>query len=566
MSRSSQSIKSNRSSPHLFMRTFPGVLALAISAAAVVTIAHAGESPQKASTVRFEDYHFSNPLRQDLQSGAITEAQASSLFYSNPKEFARRYYPKITLPVERKKFRGIWRYYDHSHSSSTLPYDGDASKPVYDGHSGTDFWTSFIDFGKTGESGNYLVNPFPKGADTFVTGIYDGVEDAPNQPVGSAGNHLYLTTYLNKTPEDCARAFPSGPALKQCIDDIPSWSKMSTRLLHLECGTVMINDVTGYPDNCAPAPSSRIQLPARVGSLQRLARIGYSGDAGLRGTHTHMEISPHLVDPFKGRYNTDISDSYFFDQNWVERIENFAGGGDPHFRINGSFFPQVTYQASNNYKFTSLSPIQRLWLTEKPGGVSVPSKTVDLLTTAVTTSAPEFSSRVEYDNDYRPYTLYSVSFKTKDNLLPQSGEWGVVAEDNRGKLSNTAFINVTGGAFKLSQLTLSPSRVNKNDSSNVMFRWNAKSYDKISRFQRKITRNGQCINPATGSSTSQCWSDWNVLATSSSNAPYSYTYNVELAPSSAYRNWQTGNYVISIKGEHATGVWSDEKTVNFYLQ
>ncbi|WP_020405159.1 hypothetical protein [Hahella ganghwensis] len=423
------------------------------------------ELDDKKAPETFEEYRFDNPLRQAIQSGQLTEEQAKIMRGANFPEFARLYFPKITIPVEREKFRGIWRYYDHDSRISPSDdkscyvngqrycstYDGSLSRPVYDSHAATDFWTSFIDFGKQGDVGNYLVNPFPEGAVTYVTKVAEGIPDCDSsspscQHLTGSGNSLVLKTYLNKTPDDCAKEAFGESALQQCIDDIPSWSIAKLEFFHLECGTVMNGDVEGPARQCEqlmPTPD----VPIRVNSLQRLARIGYSGEASLRGSHIHMYLSGmSLTDPFAGPNNPVIKESLFFDQSRVERLENYASNGDMHFRVNGTFFPQIENQAVNEFTFTSLSDIRHLWVVEAPNGAlgnlgpADKVKMFDLLEEAVIDGDPVVTSRMQADRNGKEYRHYTVKFTTKKNLLPYSGEWGVVAENSAGKTSNTVYM------------------------------------------------------------------------------------------------------------------------------
>jgi hypothetical protein len=118
---------------------------------------------------------------------------------------------------------------------------------------------------------------------------------------------------------------------------------------------------------------------------------------------------------------------------------------------------------------------------------------------------------------------------------------GVSPDDNPGTFATLNF-TIDDSRPVLSSFIFNPATISKSNVMLINASYTLSSNVLLNGMQRKITRNGQCINPNTGQPGSQCWYDWTVLTTASKGNPYLYSYSIALVPATAYANWPTGSY------------------------
>lgn len=114
--------------------------------------------------------------------------------------------------------------------------------------------------------------------------------------------------------------------------------------------------------------------------------------------------------------------------------------------------------------------------------------------------------------------------------------------------------------------SVNPSTWYKTSNSNVNFSYSLTTDQTLVRFERKIVKNGRCINPANGQSGS-CWHDYTALNQTGSNSSNVY-YGVSgsLNPSTAYAGWDLGSYYIYVRGYNAAGQMSNQRYLYFRLR
>ncbi len=367
-----------------------------------------------AGPPRFEDELYDNPIAA-MSSKEL--AVAESLHTNDFAAFAALYYPKLGLPVEREAFRGIWYYrawpagsgqwtvYDNNTcNQSPCPPD----KLTYPGHQATDFWVDLFDYCPPTTSSNscltnFLINPFPAGAQVWVESIVNTYAEGMQLP--TPGNTLQLVCYLDGVRDPNA----------------PPWRKFTIDFFHLRKDTFLVQ--VGY----------------QVTSGQRLAEIGLTGDTGQPGLHVHMQTSAHL-DPFDGSKNVDLNESLFWDQPSVERIANYhqTGQSQQNLRIDGDYLTSKTADTMTRYEFTSTQPITQLYVAETSQGPVTPP--VDLLTYLPSVNINVVESQETRVIAGTTYTLNKVRFDWQVES-PMPGEWAFYAVDNFGNKSNLVWID-----------------------------------------------------------------------------------------------------------------------------
>jgi len=378
----------------------------------------------KPEPPEFQDEFYDNPL-QSMKPKELDDVRR--LHGVNFAEFARNFYPKLGLPVERKNFRGIWRYFDWQGRDGLTVYDGDLDKVTYQGHGATDFWVDPLDYDCTaptsGCTPNFLINPFPEGAMVWVESINNTVDEG-NTPIGGPGNTLKLVCYFRWELD------PNGNPIRPDDSTVPSWQKVKLEFYHLRKDSFLVDE----DDRVVPG--------------QRLAQVGLTGDTVIQGLHVHGIFGSRL-DPFEGGNNTRLNESLFWHQPTVERWENFyelfVDRGN--LRIDGDYQVSKINGQSNRYKFTSIMPINRLLITQTSQGVEIDD--FDLLSYLDSAGVPV--TRREYRNVRLckksdvctdQTNIYEVSFDWDFwSLMP--GQWTFVAENNFGRKSNKVFVDYT---------------------------------------------------------------------------------------------------------------------------
>ncbi|GAB4201631.1 MAG: hypothetical protein Tsb002_38270 [Wenzhouxiangellaceae bacterium] len=351
----------------------------------------------------FSQYVFDSPLQ--YYSG-----DPVSLYNSDPEAFRADYFPKLTIPLRREDFFGVWNYRNHTYDwpwlmNDEVVYDGDVQKKTYltasgYDHDAVDWWVSFRNWGA-----NEVVNPFPQGAVVKVTSVQDGWPDIPDDTLG---NTIELTCYLDGN-----------------VNNQNSVNKLILSFAHLKqySAQVVVGDFV---------------TPGQV-----LAQVGNSGLTSLPVTHIHLRYihRGHRLDPFYGSYNKHLSESMFYDQAWVERITNYkVTENQKHLTLNGAFFVEMQNQQTNHYRFESFQQIDHIRVGNGAGGV-VPN--YDVLTQPGISNLRHDSFQWQ-DAEGSFHTVYRVRFDWYQNAAPSLLNQDIEfrSETPNGKLSNRVFVVV----------------------------------------------------------------------------------------------------------------------------
>jgi hypothetical protein len=170
-------------------------------------------------------------------------------------------------------------------------------------------------------------------------------------------------------------------------------------------------------------------------------------------------------------------------------------------------------------------------------------------------------------NTSAPYT-YGLSVTLTPSTAYANWQTGAYRIRVRGINSDNVISNELSANFEIiksppaiTDFWLSPASFGKSNNNLVQATYTMTSTAPVNAMQRKITRNGICINPATGQTSGQCWYDWTVLTTGSTTNPYQYVFGIELNPALSYVNWQTGSYVLEVHGS-AEG-YTVSRSLNF---
>ena len=144
--------------------------------------------------------------------------------------------------------------------------------------------------------------------------------------------------------------------------------------------------------------------------------------------------------------------------------------------------------------------------------------------------------------------------------------WG---EDEQLSASQSTTFELQRPAPSVSDFSVSVNTYNKQENSNISYSYSLTSDQPIDTFERSIKRmsDGQWIDVNTGNTTSYAGrrSNWSVLSTASSSAPYQYSYTGAINPYISYSNWQEGTYALYTRAQNAAGDWSNETVLYFYI-
>ena len=352
----------------------------------------------------FDSYHFDSPLQH--YTGDV-----DALYNADPKAFYATYLPKLTIPLRRDDYFGVWNYRNHNDSwpwsgDHFIPYDNDSDKRTYrfssgSGHDATDWLVSFRNWGA-----NEVINPFPNGAVVKVTSAHDSGPDVPD--TWSLGNTLELTCYLD------------GDATNS-----NSNNRFRISFAHLKQHSIVVS-------------VGDFVVPGQV-----LAQVGNSGATSLDVTHIHTRYhyKGKRLDPFNGYWNKDLSEPLLFDQGWVESKTNFVYRENlKHLTLNDAFYVEMPNQSWNTYTFKAFHEIDHIRIGDGNGGIE---PGLDIL------DNPNLSNlrRSTYtftDNDGSNWTVHEVRFRWYQDAHASvlNNEVEFLIETPNGDLSNRVFVKV----------------------------------------------------------------------------------------------------------------------------
>lgn len=352
----------------------------------------------------FEDYVFETAVSK----AGLTEEE----YYADKNAFRARYFPKLSIPVYRNDYFGIWNWYNHGTYPFKKIYDNNNSKHTYFfcrtrgskcGHNGVDWLVGFRNYGQ-----NEVINPFPYGAEVVVTNV---VNDKPDDyQGGSLGNYVELTCYLDGNSDNKDRV-----------------NRLIVRLSHLKKGSITVN---------------RHQF---VNSGQSLGQIGFSGDTSFDVLHTHVTYQ-HMgvsLDPFYGWQNPNLNESMLFDQRWVESITNWnKWENSKQLTINNQFYVQMRNKRTNYYTFRANEPIEHIRVEDQNGNI------IQGLDVLENPNLERLTFQTYYydapETDGRSWEVHEVSFRWYQDADPSvlNKEMPFRIETDTGQLSNRVFIKV----------------------------------------------------------------------------------------------------------------------------
>ncbi len=350
----------------------------------------------------FDQYVFS----PSIPAGGLS----LDVFTDNPHAFRARYFPKLTIPVKREDLFGVFNFYNHGAYPYERIYDGDATKGSYFtcqingqtcGHTAIDWLVGYRNFGY-----NEVINPFPAGAVVIVSEAIDFFDDVYIDE--SFGNFVDLTCFLDGNSHN----------------DDPV-NRLIVRLAHLKAGSILVR-------------KGQFVNPGQV-----LGQIGYSGTTDLAVTHVHAAYihRGRSIDPFFGGNNPDLSESMFFDQDYVEGIGNWDMRENRRYlTLNGMFYVTMPNHRENTYTFRAEQPIAAIRIEDRNGQVLTNYNVLD---------NPEIQrirtrSYVIEDAEGTPHTIYEVSFRWFQNADASvlNREIPFLIETDRGDYTNRVYVKV----------------------------------------------------------------------------------------------------------------------------
>jgi len=324
-------------------------------------------------------------------------------------------FPKITLPIAREDYLGIfdYMYQEDSHCvEERKTFDRNScERPSRPNHPAVDFGVSPFDF-----KYDFLINPFPKGAKVKVTDI---VDYSPLLPEPGLGYSVTLTCFLDGDYTNESNS-----------------NRYRIQFGHLKAGSFQVYE--GQED-------------LEPGAI--LAQIGVSGDTTITRPHTHAEFwltnaqyqFVTRVDPFKqsaNDYNPTVEESLWFDQAWVDRITNYENSrtimSRDNLKINGGFFVDFPNKELNAYEFTSQNgkEVVHLWVVAAPDDPDVDIGDLDLL--SLPNVNPDPNLLLEGTIRFNFY-----------NVAPIPGEFAFIAEYADGSYSTKVWVGVGNPQVKL---------------------------------------------------------------------------------------------------------------------
>ena len=313
-------------------------------------------------------------------------------------------YPKLTLPIAREDYLGIFDYmYQPTNTNCSeigRTFDQNTCfRPTRASH------PVAIDFGVSPFNFKYddIVNPFPRGAKVKVTEIHDATQGQPNPP--ERGWYITITCFLDGNYNNTAFS-----------------NRYQIQFGHLKAGSFKVYE--GQED-LAPGMA--------------LAQIGLSGLTTSDRPHTHAEfvLKGRPVDPFwkAGGFNPTTTESLWFDQAWVDRITNYKNSRTTmsfdNLKINGGFYVNFPNQALNQYRFKSQNGVEiaHLWMVASPDDDEIMIGEIDLIPSVGAVPATDGSLDFSFYND-----------------APNAGEFAFIAEYIDGAFSTKVWVEVSNSA------------------------------------------------------------------------------------------------------------------------
>lgn len=331
-------------------------------------------------------------------------------YQDDPVAFRARYFPKLTIPVKREDYFGVFNFYNHGTYPTHRVYDGDPDKQSYFfcqtfgqtcGHKAVDWLVGYRNFGA-----NEVINPFPAGAVVVVSDALDYFDDVYIE--ASFGNFVELTCFLDGNP-----------------NNTESVNRLVLKLAHLKAGSILVR-------------KGQFVNPGQV-----LGQIGYSGTTGLSVTHVHAAYSHRgrPIDPFFGPFNPDLSASMFFDQTAIEDATNWQVLENRRYlTLNDQFYVTMPNQRTNIYSFRAEVPIRAIRIEDRDGQVVTDYDVLDNPDLQDVRS----KSYTFRDAEGNAHTIYEVSFRWFQNADPSvlNREIPFLIETDHGAYSNRVFVKV----------------------------------------------------------------------------------------------------------------------------
>jgi len=321
---------------------------------------------------------------------------------------AQEDFPKITLPIARVDFLGVFDYM-YQPTNVNCPDFGKTFdrntclRPTRANHpEAVDFGVSPFDF-----KYDFLINPFPYGAKVKVTDIIDASTSISTPP--TIGWAITITCFLDGDYTNTA-----------------STNKYSIQFGHLKAGSFRVFE--GQED-------------LEPGAI--LAQIGLSGLTTADRPHTHaiFALKGRLTDPFKeaNDFNPTTDESLWFDQAWVDRISNYRNSRTTmsfdNLKINDGLYVNFPNHAINYYDFTSQNGTEaaHLWMVASPDDDEIPIGQIDLLAQPGINPEPV------------PFSTGTIRFEFL-NQAANPGEFAFVAEYVDGDFSTKVWVEISDPA------------------------------------------------------------------------------------------------------------------------